>query len=73
MKQILNVIKAPRHFEGRYPEEIVDKEMPNVEFKFSRKIRPKNKEEKGVTLTVTFHPSLNGLSIIIRGNFTYFT
>ena len=73
MKKTLNVIKAPRHLKGRYPEEIGDKEMPNVEFNFSRKIRPKDKEEKGVTLTVTYHPSLNWISIIIRGNFTYFT
>ena len=31
---------------GRYPEEIDDKEMSKVKFKFSRKIKPKDKEKK---------------------------
>ena len=37
----------------RYPEEIIDKEMPKVKLNFSVKINPKGKEEKGVTLVVT--------------------
>ena len=52
----------------RYPEEIIDKEMSKVKFNFSNKINPKENEEKGVRLVVTFHPSLNYLSKIIRGN-----
>ena len=52
----------------RYPEEIIDKEMSKVKFNFSKKINPKEKEEKGVPLVVTYHPSLNCLSKIIRDN-----
>ena len=32
----------------RYPEEIVDQEMSKGKFNFSRKIKPKDKEETGV-------------------------
>ena len=55
-------------FKRRYPEEIIDKEMPKVKFNFSKKINPTEKEEKGAPLVVTYHPSLNCLSKIIRDN-----
>ena len=42
--------------------------MSKVKFNFSRKIKPKDKAEKGVPLIVTYHPSLNCLSTIIREN-----
>ena len=42
--------------------------MSKVKFNFSKKINPKEKEEKGVPLVVTYHPSLNCLSEIIRDN-----
>ena len=45
----------------RYPEEMVDEQMSNVKFNFSRKIKPKGKGEKGVLVIVTYHPSLNCL------------
>ena len=38
---------------GRYPDEIVDREMSKVKFNFSRKVKLKGKKEKGVTLLVT--------------------
>ena len=50
----------------RYPEEIIDKEMLKVKFNFSKKINPKEKEEKSFAQVVTYHPSLNCLSKIIR-------
>ena len=53
---------------GRHPEEIDDKEMSKVKFNFSRKIKLKDKAEKGVPLIVPYHPSLNCLSTIIREN-----
>ena len=40
-----------------YPEEIIDKEMSNVKFNFFKKFDPNEKEEKGVPLVVTYHPS----------------
>ena len=52
----------------RYPEKIIDKEMSKVKSNFPKKIIPKEKEEKGVPLVVTYHPSLNCLSKIIRDN-----
>ena len=42
-----------RFLKKRYPKEIIDKEMPKVKFNFPRKIKPKDKEEKGVPLIVT--------------------
>ena len=42
--------------------------MSKVKFNFSKKINPKEKKEKGVPLVVTYHPSLNCLSKIIRDN-----
>ena len=42
--------------------------MSKVKFNFSKKINPKEKEEKGVPLVVTYHSSLNCLSKIIRDN-----
>ena len=50
----------------RYLEEVIDEQMSNISFNFSRKIEPKGKEEKGVLLIVTYHHSLNCL--IIREN-----
>ena len=40
--------------------------MPKVKFNFFKEINPKEKEEKGVPLVVTYHPSLNCLNKIIR-------
>ena len=57
-----------RFFKIRYPEKIIGKEMSNVKFNFFRKIKPKDKKEKGISLIVTYHPSLNCLSKIIKGN-----
>ena len=37
----------------RYLEEVIDEQMSNISFNFSRKIEPKDKEEKGVLLIVT--------------------
>ena len=51
-----------------YPEEIIVKEMSKFKFNFSKKINPKEKEEKDVPLVVTYHPSLNCLSKIVRDN-----
>ena len=42
--------------------------MSKVKFNFSRKIKPKGKEENDVLLIVTYHPSLNCLSKIFREN-----
>ena len=42
--------------------------MLKVKFNFSKKINPKEKEEKSFALVVTYHPSLNCLSKIIRDN-----
>ena len=42
--------------------------MSKDKFNFSKKINPKEREEKGVPLVVTYHPSLNCLSKIIRDN-----
>ena len=59
-------------FKRRYQEEITDKEMSKVKFNFSKKINPKEKEEKGVPLVVTYHPSLNCISKITRDNLHLF-
>ena len=42
--------------------------MSKVKFNFSKKINPKEKEEKGAPLVVTYHPSLHCISKITRGN-----
>ena len=42
--------------------------MSKVKFNFSKKINPKEKEEKGVPLVVTCYRSLNCLSKTIRDN-----
>ena len=42
--------------------------MLKVKFNFSKKINPKEKEEKGVPVVVSYHPSINCLSEIIRDN-----
>ena len=42
--------------------------MLKVKFNFSKKINPNEKEEKGVPLVITFHPSINCFSEIIRDN-----
>ena len=39
-----------------------------IMFNFSKKINPKEKEKQGVPLVVTYYPSLNCLSKIIRDN-----
>ena len=55
-------------FLKRYPGEIVDEEILVVKFHFSRKIKPKGKEEKKCSfdiLIVTYHARLNCLSKII--------
>ena len=46
--------------------------MSKVKFHFSKKINLKEKEEKGVPLGFTYHPSLNCLSKIIRDNLHLF-
>ena len=56
----------------RYLEEIIDKEMSKVKFNFSKKINPKEKEVKGVSLEVTYHPSLNLIALIRLLEVTYF-
>ena len=43
-------------------------EISKVKFNFSKKINPKEKEDKDVPLVGTYHPSLNCLSKIIRDN-----
>ena len=53
---------------GDKPAEIIHKKMSKVKFNFSKKINPKEKEEKVVPLVVTYHSSLNCLNKIIRRN-----
>ena len=50
----------------RYPKEFVDKEMSKIKFNFSKKIKLKEKNKKGVPLIVTYHLSRNCLSKIFR-------
>ena len=50
----------------RYPKEIVDKEMSKIKFNFSKKVKLKEKNKKGVPLIVTYHLSRNCLSKIFR-------
>ena len=49
-----------------YPENMIDEEMKKV--KFSQKGSKKSKGSKGVPFVVTYHPSLNCLSRIIKDN-----
>ena len=49
-----------------YPENIIDEEMKKV--KFSEKGRNNSKGSKRVPFVVTYHPSLNCLSRIIKDN-----
>ena len=45
--------------------------MPNLKFNFSKKNKPKEMEETGVPMIVSYHSSLNCLSKTIRGNLIY--
>ena len=49
-----------------YPEHLIDTEVKKVKFKSREKT--KKSESKGVRFVVTYHPSLNCLQKIIRGN-----
>ena len=57
--------KRNHFFLGGYPENI-DEEMNKV--KFSEKISNNSKLSKGLPFVVTYHPSLNCLSRIIKDN-----
>ena len=50
---------------------MIDEEMKKV--KFSEKGSKKSKEFKGVPFVVTYHPSLNCLSRIIKDNLNILT
>ena len=49
-----------------YPENIIDEEMKKI--KFSEKGSKKSKGSKEISFVVTYHPSLNCLSRIIKDN-----
>ena len=53
-------------FKRGYPENMIDEEMKKV--KFSEKGSKISKGSKGVLFVVTYHPSLNCLSRIIKEN-----
>ena len=51
---------------GDTQRKLLIRKMSKVKFDFSKKINPKEKEEKGVSLVVKYHPSLNYLGKILR-------
>ena len=53
-------------FKRSYPEDMIDEEMKKV--KLSEKGSKKYKGSKVVLFVVTYHPSLNCLSRIIKDN-----
>lgn len=52
----------------KQPEKIIDNEMFKVKFTFSRKIKPRQKEEEDIPLIFTYNPSIKCLSKIVNKN-----